>query len=97
MPGACGMACEVCKYKNEDLFENPCRVCSAGTDPKASEFAAWARESLGYTCAVLECAIEKKVDYCLNCEGFPCDVHYRGRPYSEEFLNALQTIPKAKK
>ena len=96
MPGACGMACEVCKYKNEELFENPCGGCVAGTDSKAPQRLQRLRSS-GVTCEVFECAVEKKVDYCLSCEAFPCEVHERGFPYDNELLNTYKNYFKAKK
>lgn len=79
MPGACGIACEVCGVKSEEVCGGG---CVPGTDPKASERAGT------IICAVFKCAVQNKVDYCLECEKFPCDVHYEAMfPYSKELLD----------
>jgi len=45
---------------------------------------------MGHPCTVLECAIKNKVDYCLRCEEFPCDVHYRQQIYSNKLLDIVK-------
>ena len=85
MPAACGMACEVCGFKE------PCGGCVPGTAPNASQRAEEVRKMMGAPCPVLECAIKNKVDYCLKCDGFPCDVHYKWEiPYSKRLLDILK-------
>ncbi len=88
MPAACGIACEVCGF----LVKGDCPIdgCVAGTDEKAPEKQEKMKALFGHPCALLECAIKNKVDYCLKCEEFPCKVHYRGQPYSKDFLDALK-------
>lgn len=91
MPAACGMACEVCQFKVM------CGGgCFSGTDPKASERAKKIREMFGGPCAVLECAIKNKADYCLRCEEFPCDVHYQEFPFSKKLLDAYKKFKEEK-
>ena len=95
MPGACGIACEVCAFKSEAVCGGG---CVPGTDPKAPERAEKLREmSGGEGCPVLECAIRNKVDYCLNCEKFPCDVHYEFQfPYSKKLLDFFKESKQKK-
>jgi hypothetical protein len=46
---------------------------------------------MGAPCPVLECAIDKGVDYCLSCKEFPCGLHYRAEiPYSRRLLDILK-------
>jgi len=84
MAGACGIACEVCGFKEV------CGGCVAGTDPKALERLEKVKQALGMPCPVLECAIKNKVDYCLRCDKFPCDVHYQEFPYSKKLLDIFK-------
>jgi len=86
--GACGMACEVCKLKEM------CGGCVAGTDERATAFVETLK-GLGLSCPVLECAIKSKVDHCLGCEKFPCDVLYQAEfPYSKKLLDGLKSFLK---
>ncbi len=85
--GACGIACGICR------FRGMCAVggCVAGTDKDAAKKLETQKSKLGFNCPVLECAFESKVDYCLkDCDRFPCEVHYRGFPYSKAFLSWCQ-------
>ena len=83
MPAACGLACEVC------AFTEACGGrCFPGNDAKSPARFEQLREDFGFSCAVLKCAIEKKVDYCLKCNKFPCNVHYQVLfPYSKGILD----------
>ena len=46
------------------------------------------KEMMGAYCPVLKCAIEKKVEYCLSCKEYPCEVHYKWEiPYSRKILD----------
>ena len=83
MPAACGLACEVCG------FTEACGGrCFEGTNPKSPGRFEQLRKDFGFSCAVLECAIRKKVDYCLKCDEFPCEVHYHVLfPYSRNILD----------
>ena len=80
--GACGMACGICAF----LAKGVCPGCCSGTDPNSP---AKLEEMIadGFPCPALECAIKRKVDYCLNCDKIPCDVLYQGEiPYSRKEL-----------
>ena len=85
--GACGIACEYCPL----LAKGKCEMggCVAGTDEKAPEKLEKLKAA-GKTCEVLECAINKRVDYCLRCKEFPCDIHYRQNPYCEVLLDYVK-------
>lgn len=90
MPGACGMACEVCVIREKGI----CPGCVAGTDAKAPEMVEWLK-GVGISCPVLECAIRSKVDYCLRCEKLPCDVLYEAEfPYSKKLLDLFKDVLK---
>ncbi len=89
MPATCGLACEVCGF----LAKGICLVddgCVAGTDEKAPEKADKFKTATGHPCAILECAIKNKVDYCFRCEEFPCEVHYQQELYSKKLLNMIK-------
>jgi len=86
MPGACGMACEVCIIQEKGI----CPGCVAGTDAKAPAMVEWLKK-MELSCPVLECAIKSKVDYCLRCENLPCDVLYQAEfPYSKKLLDMFK-------
>ena len=91
MPGACGIACEVCGFK-----EMCGGGCTPGTDPKAQERLELLRKMLGAPCAVLDCAVKNKVDYCLRCSKFPCEIHYQELPYSKNLLDIFKKLKAAK-
>lgn len=84
MVGACGIACELCKLKDV------CGGCVSGTDPRAEERAEGIERTMGAPCPILNCAIKSKVDYCLRCEKFPCDLHYEEFPYGKRFLDMFK-------
>ena len=90
MIGACGMACDVCGQKEA------CGGCLPGTDPRAPERVEEIKKVMGGSCFVLECAVNKKVDYCLGCAEFPCEVHYKGIPYSKTLLNIFKKFKESK-
>ena len=91
MPGACGIACEVCGLREKVICSTD--GCVAGTDPKAPEKLERKKTALGHPCLILECAINKKVDYCLRCDEFPCEVHYKqGMPYSKQTLDLFKVF-----
>lgn len=92
MPSACGIACEVCGIKEKGLcpFGDG---CVPGTDPSAVEKLEKFKGVMGHACAILECAIEHKVDHCLRCAEFPCEVHYQqGGPYSKKTLDMIKGV-----
>jgi hypothetical protein len=85
MTGACGINCDVCGMLKV------CGGCVSGTDPKAQERLDKVKQMLGMPCPVLECAMKNKVDYCLKCPKFPCDLMYRAEmPYSKKLLDIFK-------
>ncbi len=91
MPGACGIACEVCGLRE------PCGGCLPGTDPGAPQRAEQIREMMGAPCPVLECAMKSNVAYCLSCGEFPCRLHYKAEiPYSRRLLDILKKFKEEK-
>lgn len=87
MTAACGIDCEICELKAE------CGGCPPGTDPRAKERLDELKRLVGLICPVLKCAIEKNVDYCLRCDSFPCDIHYKyNYPYSDLLLDNLKVM-----
>jgi len=85
--GACGIACEVCSY----FAKGACEGCVAGNDEAAAKKLDMQKSKLGFTCPVLECAFNNKVAYCpKDCDKFPCEVLYRGFPYSKGFLDIFK-------
>lgn len=91
MPGACGIACEVCGFKEA------CGGCAAGTAPNAPERSEAIRELMGAPCLVLECAIKNRVDHCLRCDKFPCELLYRwGIPYGKRLLDIFKKFKEEK-
>jgi hypothetical protein len=67
----------------------PLDGCVAGTHPKALEKLE-KRKQLGYPCLLLECAVNNKVDYCLRCDKFPCNLHYQEELYSKKTLDGFK-------
>lgn len=84
MPGACGLECNVCQFKEG------CGGCVPGTDPAARERAEEIKRMMGAPCPVLECAIKSKIDYCLGCPDFPCRIHYYEIPFSKKLLDIFK-------
>ena len=81
---ACGITCEFCPF----LVNGKCEMdgCCAGNHKEAPGKLEKLRSAGTRTCDVLACAISKKVDYCLRCPEFPCDIHYRRSPYCTVLL-----------
>lgn len=95
MPGACGIACEVCSFPEKGLCLTIDR-CVPGTDPKAPEKLEKFKAATGHPCPILECAIKKKVDYCGKCDEFPCEVHYKAEIYSKKLLDLIKGMLEKK-
>ena len=77
----------MCSY----FVKGACEGCVAGNDEGAAKKLDIQKSKLGFTCQVLECAFNSKVGYCLkDCDKFPCEVLYRGFPYSEGFLDVFK-------
>jgi len=91
--GICGIACEICPLR----VKGKCEIdgCVPGTDEKAPEKLEKLKAA-GKTCEIMECAIQKKVDYCLSCEEFPCEIHYRQSPYCEVLFDYFNDFSKYK-
>jgi hypothetical protein len=92
MPGACGLACEVCGSQDEGFC--PIGGCVPGTDPQAPDKAEKLKVALGEPCMILECAIQKGADHCFRCDEFPCDVHYKQEVFSHKLLDTIKGIRK---
>lgn len=87
MTAACGIDCDVCELKPE------CRGCPPGTDPGARDRLDELQRLIGFICPVLRCAIEKNVDYCIRCQEFPCNIHYKyNYPYSDLYLDDIKVM-----
>jgi hypothetical protein len=85
--GACGIACEVCGY----FAQGMCEGCVAGNGEGAAKKLEIQKAKLGFNCPVLECAFKNQKGYCLkDCDKFPCEVMYRGFPYSKGFLDIFK-------
>ena len=85
--GACGIACEVCSYSVKGI----CEGCLAGDGEGAAKKLEMQKTKLGFNCPVLECAFTSKIGYCpKDCDKFPCEVMYRGFPYSKGFLDIFK-------
>ena len=91
MPSACGLACEVCGLREKGFC--PIGGCVSGTDPKAPEKLEKFKAAMGNPCLILECAIKNKVDHCLRCDKFPCEVHYQQEgPFSKKTLDMIKGV-----
>ena len=88
MPGACGFACEVCVFPDKGIC--PVDRCVAGTDPQAPKKLERLKSSWKRTCPILECAIDKKVDYCIRCDQFPCEIHYDRGIFNHNVLDFIK-------
>ena len=83
--GACGIDCTVCRLHVSGL----CSTCGSGLSVAGKEKLAAQHRLFGQGCPVLECAVGRKIGYCLrDCESFPCDNFSEGPyPFSEGFLD----------
>jgi hypothetical protein len=82
--GACGINCLVCRL----FTEGKCSPCGSGVSEQANRKLVAQLRLIGGMCPILNCAVERKVEYCLrDCGKFPCQ-HFKGGPYpfSEGFL-----------
>lgn len=87
MTAACGIDCGVCEFKPQ------CGGCGPGTHPGAQARLDEIKRIIGFICPVLKCAMTKRVDYCLRCESFPCEIHYKyNYPYSDFMLDAIKSM-----
>ncbi len=83
--GACGINCLVCRL----AVEGKCSPCGAGTSEQAQKKLAAQMRLLGGVCPILNCASDRRIDYCLrDCLDFPCP-HFEDGPYpfSQGFLS----------
>lgn len=82
--GACGINCMVC-----GLFrQGKCGQCGAGNSPVAKAKLATQLKLLGGVCPILQCAVQRKLDYCsASCDQYPCRILFQGPyPLSESYL-----------
>jgi len=84
--GACGIACEVCKL----YIEGKCKGCVPGR--QAEMKLEMQVKMFGMKCPALECAFNKKIDYCIrDCPDFPCQTLFAAEfPYSKRFLEVMK-------
>lgn len=94
MPSVCGIACEICAFPTKGLC--PIDRCGPGTDPKAPEKLEKFTSVFGHPCLILECAIKNGVDYCFQCDQFPCEVHYKQEIYSKKLLDMIKGMVQKK-
>lgn len=75
--GACGINCMVCGL----MRQGKCSPCGAGTEDQAQAKLAAQLGLMGAVCPILQCAVDRKVDYCsVSCEAYPCR-HFMSGPY----------------
>jgi hypothetical protein len=82
--GACGVNCYACKL----FVDGKCSPCGSGRSAQATKKLAAQLRLLGGVCSILNCAVERKIEFCLrDCEAFPCQ-HFKSGPYpfSEGYL-----------
>lgn len=81
---ACGIDCGVCRLHVAGL----CSTCGSGISDAGRQKLEAQKRLFGQACAVLECAIENKIAFCMrDCDRFPCEQFSSGSyPFSPEFL-----------
>lgn len=83
--GACGINCDVCRLNLLGI----CSTCGAGLSEDGAKKMIAQQRILGAPCPILECAKDRKIDYCTrDCNAFPCDRFQNGPyPFSQGFLD----------
>lgn len=83
--GACGVDCNTCRLHIQGI----CSACGSGLSKQGEKKASAQRQLFGQACAILECAIEKGIAYCMrDCDAFPCETFEdNGYPFSKKFLS----------
>ncbi|RLA94830.1 MAG: hypothetical protein DRG25_01680 [Deltaproteobacteria bacterium] len=83
--GACGINCSVCRLHVIGL----CSTCGSGRSSAAENKLLAQIRIFGTGCPILECAVKRKIEYCLrDCEEFPCNSFFDGPyPFSRSFLS----------
>lgn len=88
--GACGVNCTVCRLHVQGV----CSTCGAGNSEAGRSKLAGQKHLFGQGCAVLQCAVDRAVAYCMrDCDEFPCAsfaeaTHGDGcYPFSQGFLD----------
>ncbi len=86
--GACGINCDVCRLKVIQI----CSSCGSGKSLEAEKKKQAQIRILGAPCPILECAIEKRIDYCnRDCPEFPCNIFREIQyPFSTGYLNMVE-------
>ena len=64
--------------------------------PEGSRKVGKAEANARNALPMLECAVKNKVDYCLGCKKFPCDIAYQEIPYSKKVLDIFKKFKEGK-
>lgn len=82
--GACGLNCDMCRLHHLGV----CTTCGSGTSDAGLTKRDTQQRLFGAACPILDCAVQRKVAYCLrDCDDFPCDpFRSNDYPFSEGFL-----------
>lgn len=82
--GACGIDCTVCLLHVRGV----CSTCGSGTSMAGRQKLEAQKRLFNKGCAVLQCAVDRKVAYCMrDCQEFPCDAFSQpSYPYGQGFL-----------
>ncbi|MCB2187914.1 MAG: hypothetical protein KQJ78_15955 [Deltaproteobacteria bacterium] len=82
--GACGINCLTCGLFRQGV----CSPCGSGTEEQGQLKLAAQLKLLGGTCAILQCATNRKLGYCsADCAKYPCVLLLEGGyPLSRGYL-----------
>ncbi len=82
--GACGINCSVCRLHVKGV----CSTCGGGKSDEAVNKLVTQHRLFGGGCPVLQCALQRSIEYCLrDCDDFPCPKLSGGSyPYGQRFL-----------
>jgi hypothetical protein len=86
--GACGIFCGLCKIFRRTEYK--CHGCNW-----ANKMLKLSRED-GKGCVFWECTQNKKVECCLICDEFPCQIHYNKKEavYTKHALDEWKKLYK---
>ncbi len=87
--GACGINCYICKL----FTDGRCSPCGSGLSEQAARKLASQLRLMGGVCPILNCAVERKVEFCLrDCDSFPlCSFQIRSLPLQRRFFTDADT------
>jgi len=98
----CGLYCGACSFRvafeennRKHIARMPAYYDRLKNEPL--EFCPGCRlENKCGECDIRDCAINKKIEYCSQCNDFPCDKLIRfnsdGKPHHEESINNLKLL-----